>query len=299
MEVTMKIICMIPVWRRPEILNICIQRFEVTRPYYADIEPVFVISKEDPDFDLNYQLVKDYKYLIYKNAPLGEKKNAGLNWIRQFEWDYYMDLNSDNVFRAILWHYYKPYFDTNTLYFGINNIFFYDIRNKKAYLVRGYNRDFNDKPSAIGPCRMVHRSIIEDVGDLWRNEHHTGMDGMSHFNINEKGHYHTLIDTGEEPFVLNMVTFHNLSPISTIIDMAQECNASYIQSVFGLDEITPDISLLTFDGFHTEVLKQAQQMPRKQDAFNQVNQRYQRAFGVTRYKTYESYKTTVSKIYGR
>ena len=293
----MKIICMIPVWRRPEILNICINRFKAVKPWYAEVEPVFIISQEDPDYELNYQLVRSYKYLIYKNNPLGAKKNAGMSFIMNFQWDYFMDLNSDNVFTMNMWHAYKPYFDDKVDFFGFasGHIFYY-LKENKAYRVDDYAFNFDNTPTIWNGGRMIRRDVIEKIGDLWRNDHHTGMDGMSHHNIITAGFKAEVIPQ-DTPMMLNFVSFTNLTTMDMIEPYAEELDTSGVRIAFGLDQITPDIRLLTFNGFHMEVEKQAQQMPRKEDAFNQVNLRYRESFGVIRYKSYDSYKTTVSKFY--
>lgn len=290
---------MIPVWRRPEILNICIQRFLAIKCPYADTEPVFIISKEDPEFDLNYQLVRSYKYLIYKNAPLGEKKNAGLRFCRNFEWDYFMDLNSDNVFTPLMWHYYKPYFDSNTDFFGLaNGHYFYHLRTDTVLRVTDYA--YNEEGPVIwNGGRMIRRAVIDTVGDLWRDDHHTGMDGMSHYNITQAGFRPSYVNAGTLPLMMNLISNITLTPIEMLEDYGENVSSSWAREVFGLDEITPDIDLLTFGGFHAEVEKQAQSLTRKEDAFNTVNARYERAFGVVRYKNYDSYKTMVGRTYGK
>lgn len=295
----MKIICMIPVWRRPEILNLCISRFKATPPPYADIEPVFILSSEDPDFDLNHKLVHDFRYLVYKNKPLGEKKNAGMRFCLKFQWDYYMDLGSDNVFTSHLWDIYHPYFEKNRPFFGLVNGHFYDTLTERVLWVSDYAYDHNNNPIAWGGCRMIRRDVVRDVGTLWRDDHHSGMDGMSHWNITQRGWKCDLVDTGREPVIMNIITFVNINPIETVSFRGEEVDVAWARHAFGLDEISKDVRLLTFHGFHTEIEKLAQQMPKKEDAFNQVNIRYERAFGVVRYKNYETYKSTVSQTYGR
>jgi hypothetical protein len=144
---------------------------------------------------------------------------------------------------------------------------------------------------------MIRRDVIEIVGELWRDDHHSGMDGMSHWNITQRGYRCDLVDTKELPVIMNIITFVNINPIEAVAYKGKPVDLDWAREAFGISEFSDDVRLLTFDGFHKEILKQSQQMPTKEDAFNNVSVRYERAFGVPKFKNYESYRTTVYRTY--
>ena len=291
----MKICLFMPIWKRPGILKICLDRLEKTLPPYAELIPVFVISREDKYFDINLKLIEKYDYLIYKNNPFGEKKNAGLHYALRSDWDYLMELNSDSVFTKELWDYYEPYFGKSE-FFGLRNLYFLDTVNNKAVFLRDYAYDHNDKPFAYGAGRVMSRKVCEEVKEMWRPDWNISMDGCSRYNILDAGFDEDVIETGEDPIMLNMVSFYNINPFSAAEEMREKyVDTDWLKKEFGLTEYEDGrVNLLSIDNFHREVLKRQQNTSQK-DAFNEVNYIYRDTFGVLRYKNYNTYQAAISR----
>ena len=293
----MKLCLFMPIWKRPGILKIVLDRLSKTLPSYAELRPVFVISREDNYFEINQRLIEGYDYLIYKNNPLGEKKNAGMDFALSFEWDYLIELGSDNVFTSKLWDYYEPYFGKSE-FFGLINSYFLDTVNDKAIFLKGYALDHNDKPFAFGAGRVISRGICEKL-ELWRKDWNCSMDGCSRYEIVDNGFKEDLVDTGEEPVMLNLVSFYNLNPFSAAEERRDKyVDVDWLKTEFGLNEYEDqNINLLNIDNFHKEVLKRQQNTTQK-NAFNEVNYIYKQSFGALRYKNYDSYRAAIYKRYG-
>lgn len=67
-------------------------------------------------------------YCMYKNKPLGEKKNAGLTYAFTKQWDWIIELGSDDLLKNEFLEIYKPYFEYNDL-LGINNVAYINAEN--------------------------------------------------------------------------------------------------------------------------------------------------------------------------
>lgn len=295
----MVILCMVPVYKRPELLKLTIDCLEGVQCDYAKVIPFFILSREDKCFEINKNLVKKYRYLVYKNNPLGEKKNAGLREALKLKWDYYMDLGSDNVFTSLLWAYYKPFFEQKTLFFGLINIFFYEILTEKAIFVANYAYDHENKSFAYGAGRIIHRSILETVKDPWRSYFNSGMDGISRQNIIDAGFKEDVVDTKGDPVMLDIKGSVSINPFSVVENMKHyDVDVEWIRDQFGIETQSPRVDLLTLDGFHKAVIKNASNIGYIK-SFNEVNQLYRSTFGKERFKSYNSYANSVKYNYNQ
>ena len=99
----MKILCMTPVWKRPEILRLFLKSFEklkIVNQYLwkkVDLELLVILSPEDPHYYENLDLLNypGIKHFNCANYPFGAKKNFGGKKALELEWDYLLELNSD------------------------------------------------------------------------------------------------------------------------------------------------------------------------------------------------------------
>lgn len=146
----MKIKLLIALWRRPEITRICFDGIKRLQQF-IDIEPICIYSEDDMKV-----LCDEYKFEAHyhENLPLGKKLNYGLNIALQSEWDYLMQIGSDDLLSEKIFEYYKPFIEKSVKAFGIKSVHFYNTIVKKSYHV------VNSYPFGVG--RMVHRSVFED-----------------------------------------------------------------------------------------------------------------------------------------
>lgn len=110
----MKLLVFLAVWKRPEITEICfvgLNRLIKNSRY--PIEAFAVISEESmiPLCD-KYNI----KWTFYKNEPVGEKKNHGLNEAMKLEWDYLLEIGSDDLVKDELIELYAPNFGKYDLF---------------------------------------------------------------------------------------------------------------------------------------------------------------------------------------
>lgn len=294
-----KIVLLVPVYKRPEILLLFIRHLKRNLPDYAELKPVFIVSPEDPNIENVNWLLKGQDIFYYKNQPLGEKMNAGVNYIKRYDFDYLMNIGSDNIWTGLLWELYKPYFESKNKFFGINDFHCMNYLTGEFILIKNYNTAPDDSPAPIGACRMIHKSILPE-SDLYRKEWLWGMDGSSMFTLWNNGHRPEVVETNGLPVVLNIMSRTNLTQWEEFTRFT-ECNRIKMRQAFGLDAFTiiESVPAHSLQQFNDEVSKQVNDCGTRRAAFEKVNEEYRQMVGVPRYKSYDSFKTVVSKYYNK
>jgi hypothetical protein len=92
MRTSTKILIYLAVWKRPQITELCFLGIQRLRRSF-NVEALAVISEEEMK-----PLCEKYgvHWVMYKNEPLGEKKNYGLRKAKEFDFEYLMEIGSDD-----------------------------------------------------------------------------------------------------------------------------------------------------------------------------------------------------------
>lgn len=165
----MKLLIYLAVWKRPEITEICFMGINRLRESF-NIDALAVISEDEmkPLCD-KYNV----KYCFYKNHPLGEKKNYGLSQALNLDWDYVIEIGSDDLIKDELLKLYTPLFGKYHL-LGASELVFL---NSKT----GECRKF--KSFIHGAARAISREMVEKFLPLWSDSLNRGLDRNSHFRL--------------------------------------------------------------------------------------------------------------------
>ena len=172
----MKLLIFLAVWKRPEITEICFMGLNRLRkhPDY-DINVLAVISEESM-----IPLCEKYNvsWVMHENQPLGAKKNFGISEAMKKEFDYLIEIGSDDVLK-------NEYLEVISPYLGVNNLIGID---HAAYInaATGACRYIKSKTS-FGMGRAVRKSALEKVGKMWSNKQNKGMDKHSTFTMAQAG----------------------------------------------------------------------------------------------------------------
>ena len=291
----MKILMMIPCYRRPEITRMFVWHMEQTLPSYAKLIPYFIISPEDPEHKNLLKIIDGYDYFEYKNDKLGEKKNAGLQNAMLMDWDYYMDMGSDNLWTSLMWQFYEDKFNNGVPYFGLKNIYSIELTLCRALFSESYHMDQNNKPTAIGVGRCIRRDIVQDVAPLWRDDWHRGMDGISHYNITKKGYECEVIDNGKLPTVLDIKSPTNLNVFMNMERDGNKADVKQVYEWFGLNQFHvwnyTHTGEVPFSDFRDEVLRRVNIYGSQKEAFQSIND----TLPEKRYANYDVYRTTQTR----
>ena len=212
----MKILILIPVWKRPELTRKCIQALLKLKPKGIDLKIFCILSMDDPDFTANLETVKTNRvaFMAATNKPLGVKKTFGLAGAisANRDYDYIMELGSDDFINPKLFELYKFPIANRVQFFGLNNVYMYHVRKDKLIWVKEYAGE----DMTFGCGRMIHKSVIEKIGfDLW-DEYNEGLDTMSGKKMRKAGFDEFVIDAGEYPYILGVKTDTHISPFEFV-----------------------------------------------------------------------------------
>lgn len=151
----MKILFFLACWKRPEITEVCflgLQRLKAYDPDRFRVNALAVISEESM-----IPLCEKYgiHYVMHENKPLGKKKNAGLNECFKYEWDYLIELGSDDLLRSEVLDLYEPFMKQGTPFMGMKDLVFYNSETGQA---RRY-----DSADVYGMGRAMSRKMLDHV----------------------------------------------------------------------------------------------------------------------------------------
>lgn len=292
-----KVLALVPVYRRPEVLLVFLRHMRRNLPDYIRVEFLFVVSPDDPDFDRVHSMLIGETITYCVNSPLGAKMNHGVRFAKDIGFDYLMNIGSDNIWTAALWELYRCMFDAGRVWFGINDFHCMNFETGEFRLMRSYNTGPDDLPAPIGAGRMISRDILPD-GDLYRDDWCWGMDGASMWTLWEMGHRPEVVETNGRPVMLNLMSRTNLTQWEELRNV-YECNRFELRQAFGLDGVKVVPGSRTAVEFNDEVCRRVQICGSRRAAFDVVNEEYRAATGSVRFKNYDVFKTAISKSRNR
>lgn len=191
-----------------------------------DIQFVAVISE-----DSMKPLCKKFgiDYVMHKNEPLGEKKNVGLTYSMRKDFDYLVEIGSDDLLKNEFLELYP--WDRSV--YGLRDFVMMNSED-------GECRRLNDRNAAFGLGRAIRRDALEamrqpdGVYRLWKDTISHGMDNNSTWTLAKKGFLETRIKS-PEPLAIDIKSETNIWPFTRI-----GTEYSFEKAVEGLsiDEIT-------------------------------------------------------------
>ena len=203
---TTKLLIFLAVWKRPHITEICFKGIErlKSHPDY-DIEAVAVISEESM-----IMLCEKYgiNWTMYENSPLGKKKNYGLEFCKQFDFEYLMEIGSDDLVTNDLLTHYLPYLKYG--FIGVRDLAYIDSDTGSCKRLQSN--------STYGAGRVISREFLERVNwKLWRDSIDRGMDNNSVFHLAKHGIGYKQVPSMEEPGVIDIKSDINLWPFNHLL----------------------------------------------------------------------------------
>ena len=182
----MKILVLTPIWKRPEIVRVFLDKFnDLDKIVSYELMLYPILSYDDIYNAQIFNMLTDDGHLWMSqtpNNPLGQKKNIGLcDAMSDINFDYLMELGSDDILKPEVFDYYTPYMERGELMFGMKDLYVCEPKTKRCILAGGR---WNDG-MAFGAGRMIHRRVIEKVGKLWEDKSECGLDTESAGRINK------------------------------------------------------------------------------------------------------------------
>lgn len=161
----MKLLFFIPVWKRPEITEICFMGINRLRGVgIHQIEALAIISE-----DSMKPVCEKYgiEWCFYKNFPLGEKKNFGLSQALKKDFDYLIEVGSDDVLK----NGFLTLYPWNLDVMGLNDFIILNSEDGNCRRISGRNLLY-------GTGRAYSRKVVES-GDLWVSSKNRGLDNSA------------------------------------------------------------------------------------------------------------------------
>lgn len=198
MQTRTKILIYLAVWKRPGITELCFAGIERLRRHPDfDIEVLAVISEHEM-----IPLCEKYEvnWVMYKNDPLGEKKNFGLQKAKDFGFDYLMEIGSDDLILDELLDQYKNF---EGEFYGICDIAYLDTETGLCRRHVG--------ASTYGAGRMISRATLEKAGwKLWKDRLNRSLDNNSVFALVKQGIKYKQVAPLDFPCVIDVKSQENI-----------------------------------------------------------------------------------------
>jgi len=200
-----KIMIFLAAWKRPEITEICfmgIERMRDNRMF--DVDAMAVIS-EPSMIDLCYKY--GIKWCMHENLPLGKKKNYGLTQAMTHQFDYLLEIGSDDLVKNDIFELYAPHFDAGKDVIGLSE---FVMMNS----VDGECRKWSHDTGAFGVGRAISRRALDgmklDEGyKLWDDTINRGLDNNSNFRLAIAGFLGIRVHS-DEPVAIDIKSDENI-----------------------------------------------------------------------------------------
>jgi len=95
-----------------------------------------------------------FDWVFEDNFPVGNKINTGIKSTLEYNYDYLMMMNSDDVVKTeLIDEYYQPFFESLNPYFGVDKVTYVDWYTKEA-------REFKYNFTVLGIAKMIRKDIV-------------------------------------------------------------------------------------------------------------------------------------------
>lgn len=142
-------IALTAIWKRPEITRIC---FEGLKKLPLD-KVICVVSEQWAK-----DLCDEYGFIWVEeeNLPLGNKWNAGIKEVMKHDFDYLLQLGSDNLISPQIFDYYSELMEKGIDFFG----------TKQIYFLEGDKAKLHTNGECYGAARVFSKKML-DVVTKW------------------------------------------------------------------------------------------------------------------------------------
>ena len=224
-------IILLPIWGRKAITLLCLKNLKELKEKYG-IEVMCIVSESWAKMEaFNY----GFKWVEVSNDDLGHKMNVGVEAVMRMDFDYMMNLGSDDIINERLFEIYKPYFEKRTPMFGITKATFIDTVSNECKVC--------DYQILIGAGRAIRTDLIEQFvmrdgkSIMYDKGINRGLDmnSMKKFNCS-----HTEIETEDHLIIdlksnKNIWTFDNIGGTECSFDSAtKNLDTELIDSIIEL-----------------------------------------------------------------
>jgi hypothetical protein len=196
-----KFLVFLAVWKRPEITELCFMGLERLRKI-VDLQVVAVISE-----GRMIPLCKRYgiDWCMTYNNPLGAKKNYGLTYAMGKDFDFMIEIGSDDLLKNEFFDVYQWDKDVMCLadFISMNS-------------EDGECRRLSDRDGKFGLGRAISKDALVAMGGMiWNQDQVHGLDNFSTFALARKGYLEKRFKS-VEPVAIDVKSEVNIWPFRRI-----------------------------------------------------------------------------------
>ena len=180
----MKILITCAVWKRPEVFQLMtagLQRMRrIMDTLGVESQVLFVLDETDEEncrhvFNLQQTDCNILFTHISNDMPLGERMNRMMFDCDGMDYDYMMQMGSDDLITDAGVLSLMGYAFEGCPFFGFNQIYFVNPQTEKMKPIRTSN--------TFGAGRMIYRELVEKTHVLWDANQRSGLDNMMQANV--------------------------------------------------------------------------------------------------------------------
>lgn len=145
-----KILILLPIWGREKITKLVLGNLKKLKET-QNIEVLAVVSEV---WAKTEAFKHGFKWIEVSNDDLGHKMNVGVEEAMRLDFDYLMNLGSDDIIDDRLFNVYEPYLKEGRGIFGVTKLTFIDSKEKEA-------KTF-DYHIMIGAGRCIRKDLIKE-----------------------------------------------------------------------------------------------------------------------------------------
>ena len=228
MQKSFKIVVFTPVWGRHDVLEIWhkgVERIKAFWPEKIEIIPFCMVSNDEDE-----AIIKGYgyQYVRCENKPLGAKHNAGLEALRNIEFDYILQLGSDDLITNEYLEYALAAMNKSIDVFGVDRLYFTEIGTDQAckFILTTQANEL------IGAGRFISHRVIKLLDyELWPYDINRGLDMTSQANMSMYEAFPKVIST-ENICVLDVKSNTNIWSYETFGDNFPKVHIDQVKALF-------------------------------------------------------------------
>lgn len=169
-----------------------------------EVDAVAVISEASM-----MELCEKYrvKWCMHENLPLGKKKNYGLTYAMRFDFDYLLEIGSDDLIKNSIFDVYAPWWGKKDV-LGLTDFVMMNSED-------GECRKWHHDRGAFGVGRAISRVALEsmktlDGYKLWDDKINRGLDNNSNFKLAFNGFLEARVHA-TEPVAIDIKSDENIN----------------------------------------------------------------------------------------
>lgn len=168
-----KILILTCLWGREETSNFFLNYFSSMRNSLKYVELDILAVGSEGEKTKNLVEAYNFKYVEYKNKPLSEKWQYGIECAREIEFDGLVILGSDDIINVRTMDNYAKLLQQGVLFYGFYDAYVYNILNRSMMYYGGYGASISKMPRRLGETvglgRMLSRDLLEFIDfDIWK-----------------------------------------------------------------------------------------------------------------------------------